>query len=370
MLRSKQIENELFYRIFDIAPDPILIVDAQGKIVRTNQETEHRFGYQPGELTGQKLEILVPDRYGKHHVKYRDDYTKSPVLRPMGTGRELYAKRKSGEEFPVEISLSPMPTPDGNYVIAIVRDITDRKNVERDLKNLNLELNRSNKELEEFAYIASHDLQEPLRSVAGSCQLLRRRYGDKLDKQAMEFIDFAVAGAKRMEELINDLLTYSRVSTNAKELETVALDQVIQDVISNLRTAISDSGAEVTSDPLPSMKLDPWQVGQLFQNLIANSLKFHGTESPKVHISAVETSGTWEFAVRDNGIGIDPKYFDRIFVVFKRLHSRDEYPGTGIGLASCKKIVERHGGTIWVESTVGRGTTFRFTLSPPLRNRT
>ncbi len=361
-MNPNEVDNDLFRKIFDVAPDPILIVNRAGGIVLANKETERVFGYLSSELEGKKIDILVPEKYRHGHEQMRESFHESPSLRPMGFGRNLHAMRKDGTELPVEISLSPLESQNKFLVIAIVRDISQRKQVEAQLKIANKELSRSNKELEEFAYIASHDLQEPLRSVAGSCQLLKRRYADKLDASAMEFIEFAVAGAKRMEELINDLLSYSRVSTKAKEPVIVDMNKVLANVLDNLRTAINDSNAEVTSSKLPTVAIDEWQVYQLYQNLIANSLKFKSNDQPKIHISATEEQGRWHFTVSDNGIGIDSKYFDRIFEVFKRLHTRDQYPGTGIGLASCKKIVERHGGEIWLESVVGEGTTFHFTL--------
>lgn len=361
-MENIQINTELFRRIFDVAPDPILVIDQHGRIVLVNHETERQFGYKDEELLGQKIEVLIPERYRGSHVAYREGYGGAPTVRPMGSGRELFALRKDGSEFPVEISLSPMESPNDLLVIGIIRDITLRKNVEKELTQAVRELGRSNKELEEFAYVASHDLQEPLRSVAGACQLLQRRYSEKLDASALEFIDFAVSGAKRMEELINDLLAYSRVSTKAREPILTDLNKVCADVLENLRSAIHDTQAVITKDQLPTMAVDPWQVSQLFQNLIANALKFRGKAAPHIHIGAVAETNVWHFSVKDNGIGINPKYFDRIFVVFKRLHTRDQYPGTGIGLASCKKIVERHGGSIWVESAEGKGTTFHFTL--------
>lgn len=357
-----EIKSELFKKLFDVAPDPILIINRGGSITLVNSETERQFGYSADELIGKPLEMLMPERYRSKHAGLRDQYCVSPQLRPMGSGRELFALKKNGDEMPVEISLSPMESPEGLLVIGIIRDISARKAIERELKQANLELARSNKDLEEFAYIASHDLQEPLRSVAGSCQILRRRYSDKLDPAAQEFIDFAIGGAKHMEELINDLLTYSKVSTKAKESSATDLNKVLAGVLDSLRMSISETNAVITSDQLPTIQVDQWQIKQLFQNLIANALKFHGETTPKIHIGAVRDSSNWIFSIRDNGIGIDPKYFDRIFVVFKRLHDRDEYPGTGIGLASCKKIVERHAGKIWLESTVGQGTTFYFTL--------
>ncbi len=361
-MEVQEVNSKLFRKLFDVAPDPILIIDKDGSIVLANNETERVFGYTVNELTGKKIEILVPARHRGGHEQLRGDFHKEPSLRPMGSGRDLHALRKNGTEIPVEISLSPLEVRNKCLVIAIIRDISERKRAEAELKIANKELSRSNKDLEDFAYIASHDLQEPLRSVAGSCQLLKRRYADKLDASALEFIDFAVAGAKRMEELINDLLSYSRVSTKAKEPKIVDMNKVLSNVLDNLRTAISDAGAKVTSSELPTLAIDEWQVYQLLQNLIANALKFKSNDVPKIHISATQEQGQWHFSVSDNGIGIESKYFDRIFEVFKRLHTRDQYPGTGIGLASCKKIVERHGGEIWLESVVGEGTTFHFTL--------
>ena len=362
MTRLEGTDHELFRQLFDVAPDPILIIDGTGTIVLANEETGRKFGYSAAELVGQKMEILVPERFRANHIHYRQGYCESPALRPMGTGRELYARKYDGTEFPVEISLSPLKSQSISLVIGIIRDITDRKITEKELQRANLELARSNSELEEFAYIASHDLQEPLRSVAGACQLLRRRYKDKLDPSAHEFIDFAVAGTKRMEELINDLLAYSRVATKGKDPELSNLNQVLKTVTDNLRSSISSTNAVITADNLPIIAVDPWQITQLFQNIIANALKFRRDETPEIHVSAKSEDNHWHFAIKDNGIGIDPKYFDRIFEVFKRLHNQDRYPGTGIGLASCKKIVERHGGRIWVESEIGQGTTFHFTI--------
>ncbi len=230
------------------------------------------------------------------------------------------------------------------------------------LHRMTEDLVRSNKELEQFAYVASHDLKEPLRMVTSYVQLLSQRYRDKLDQDANEFIDFAANGATHMYQLINDLLAYSRVGTRGNPFELVDCEEVFHKSISNLKVAVEESGAEVTHDPLPKIVADFAQLEQLFQNLIGNGIKFHGEESPRVHVSASPNGDHWVFSVRDNGIGIDPEYKDRIFVIFQRLHGKDRYPGTGIGLAVCKKIVERHGGRIWVESEPGKGATFYFTL--------
>jgi light-regulated signal transduction histidine kinase (bacteriophytochrome) len=224
-----------------------------------------------------------------------------------------------------------------------------------------IDLERSNKDLEQFAYVASHDLQEPLRMVSSYTQLLAQRYEGQLDEKAKKYIDYAVDGAVRMQRLINDLLTYSRVSTRGKPLEPIDASSVLGETIGNLYAAIQESRAIVTNDDLPTVRADAGQLLQVFQNLIANAIKFHGTDSPRIHVSARDAGHEWIFSVRDNGIGIDPQYKESLFVIFRRLHTRQEYPGTGIGLAVCKRIVERHGGRIWFESEPGKGTTFFFT---------
>jgi len=260
--------------------------------------------------------------------------------------------------------LSPLASVEGTLVTAAVRDITTRKKAEASLLEKVEELNRSNEELGQFAYIASHDLQEPLRMVASYTQLLSRRYKGKLDSDADEFIAFAVDGASRMQRLIQDLLAYSRVGTKGKELLDTSGEEALQHALVNLRGAIEASGAQVTHDALPDVLADEMQLIQLFQNLVGNAIKYQRAETPRVHISAVRKDGKeWIFSVQDNGLGIDSQYFEKIFGMFQRLHKREEFAGTGIGLAICKKIAERHGGTITVESQVGQGSTFRFALA-------
>jgi signal transduction histidine kinase len=237
-----------------------------------------------------------------------------------------------------------------------------RKLAHEALENQARELSRSNEELQQFAYVASHDLQEPLRMVVSYMQLIERRYKDKLDESGREFIDFAVDGASRMQELIQSLLTYSRVGTKGNPFAPTELTKVLERAQFNLRMAIDEASATITHDALPEIQGDAIQLVQLFQNLLGNAIKFRGAAPTTVHISVTEQEHDWLFSVRDSGIGFDPQYAERIFIIFQRLQGRDEYPGTGIGLAVCKKIVQRHGGDIWAESQIGQGAIFRFTI--------
>jgi light-regulated signal transduction histidine kinase (bacteriophytochrome) len=259
--------------------------------------------------------------------------------------------------------LSPLESPEGILVTAAIRDITERKKSEERLVKTVGELKRSNDELQQFAYVASHDLQEPLRMVASYTQLLAKRYIGRLDSDADEFIAYAVDGSNRMQGLIRDLLAYSRAGTNGKDLHQISSEKALKDALANLRATIQESGALVTHDSLPVITTDDTQLTQVFQNLVGNAVKYRSAEVPRVHVSATKNgSKEWIFSVRDNGLGIDPQYFERIFVLFQRLHGREEFKGTGIGLTICKKIVERLGGRIWVESQPEKGSTFYFAL--------
>jgi light-regulated signal transduction histidine kinase (bacteriophytochrome) len=248
------------------------------------------------------------------------------------------------------------------HAILAMSNITVRKQAEEALRRTAEDLARSNEDLGQFAYVASHDLQEPLRMVSGFVQLLQKKYGGRLDADADEFIGHAVDGAKRMQTLINDLLAYSRAGARSWAPVTTDAGEALRKALDNLRTSVAEASAEVTHGELPSVLADSGQLAQLFQNLIGNALKFRSAAPPKIHVDACRRDGHWQFSVRDNGIGIASEFQNRIFLIFQRLHTRKQYPGTGIGLAICKKIVDRHGGQIWVESQPGQGTTFHFTL--------
>jgi chemotaxis family two-component system sensor kinase Cph1 len=287
----------------------------------------------------------------------------------MATGEPLIGKLEiqrapDGTDRWLSTTKVPIRDQDGEVigVAGISRDVSDRIQFEERLRSTAEELARSNEELQQFAYVASHDLQEPLRMVASYTQLLARRYRDRLDQDGLDFINYAVDGATRMQGLIQDLLAYSRVGTRAGAFEPTQLTAAVDRALANLHAAIQETGAEITRDPLPQVMGDVSQLTQLFQNLLGNAIKFRGAETPRIHVSAKRTGSEWTVSVKDNGIGIEPQYAERIFVIFQRLHGKGEYPGTGIGLAICKKIVARHGGRIWVESTPGEGAEVLFTL--------
>ena len=361
---SESQESEAKYRgLLEAAPDAMVVVDQGGKIVLLNLQAERQFGYSRDELVGQRVTNIIPEGFAERLVADGTRSAAEALAQQIGTGIELTGRRKDGSDFPIEIMLSPLENAEGTLVTAAIRNITERKQSEVRLVNTMGELKSSNDELQQFAYVASHDLQEPLRMVASYTQLLSQRYKGRLDSDADEFIAYAVDGSNRMQALIRDLLTYSRAGTNGKDLQQISSSSALEEALTNLRATIEESGAVVTQDSLPAVTVDETQLTQVFQNLVGNAVKYRTAETPRVHVSAASNSShEWIFSVKDNGLGIDPQHFQRIFVIFQRLHGREEFKGTGIGLSICKKIVERLGGKIWVESQPEKGSTFYFTL--------
>jgi len=407
-VETLRLSDARYRRLFETAQDGILILDAEtGQVVDANPFLKELLGYSQEEFLGRKLWEIGPFK--------GEDASKSAFAELQVTDRLHYEglplETKDGRRVEVEFISNAYLVDGTRFIHCNIRDITERMrvnqaleaankelayqveekgkradelaliNLERQTANkelafqveekgkradelalINAELARSNAELEQFAYVATHDLQEPLRSVASCVLLLQRRYEGQLDERAQEFITHAVDGTKRMETLISDLLAYSRISTHAMPFAPTDCEVVLREALANLTVAIAESGAVVTHDGLPTVSGDATQLTQLFQNLIGNAVKFRGERLSRIHIGAVSQDGEWRFSVADNGIGVQPQYFERVFMVFQRLHTRKKYQGTGIGLAICKKVVERHGGRIWVESQPGEGAAFCFTI--------
>ena len=359
----KQAEEEIrraaqeWKTTFASITDMVSIHDKDGKLLRVNKAFANVFGAEPEELIGKACYEVV------HGTK--KPWPECPMKQMLETKKpvvsEFFEPRLG---IHLEVSGSPILNKEGEFVafVHVTKDITERKRMEEELKQTLAELERSNAELEEFAYVASHDLQEPLRMVASYLQLIERRYKNRLDKDADEFIAFAVDGATRMQKMINKVLLYSRIGKQSKPLRPIDCEDILDQVVANLAASIQESGVIVTRDPLPTVMANDALLIELFQNLIGNAVKFRGKKLPGIHIKAEKKGSDWVFSVRDNGIGVDPRHAERIFQIFQRLHGRNKYPGTGIGLAVCKKIVERFGGRIWVESETGKGSTFYFTI--------
>lgn len=362
MTQALRRSQQALQALADTANDAIVAAGGDGRIRYVNAAAERCFGHAAADLVGEDLVVLMPERYREAHRQGLARFVAGGEPQVIGRSVELAGLRRDGSEFPLEISIGHWRADDGDNFTAIVRDITQRREAEHQLETQRRELARSNTDLEQFAYVASHDLQEPLRMVASYVQLLARRYKGKLDQDADDFIGFAVDGALRMQQLIDDLLAYSRVTSRAEAEREIEAGECLAAALRNLSARVAETGAQIQSGPLPVVRMDPLQLCQLLQNLVGNALKFCGEQRPQVHIDAEREGDFWHFRVRDNGIGLDPQYAERIFVIFQRLHGRQQYSGTGIGLAICKKIVERCGGRIWVESRPGQGATFHFTL--------
>lgn len=386
--------------LIEMSDDAIIVLELDGRIESWNEGAERLYSYSQSEIISENIHEILNTIFPVPWPQFR-----SQLLKQGMWEGELIHQTKNGQEVIVYSRLQLNTRKDcSKVVLQIDRDITERKHAEKnqlrmleheqqltqelsaaneelqatteELKTSNEELvvaqenlresidklKTSNRELEQFAYVASHDIQEPLRMVSSFTQLLEHRYKNKLDANADEYIEFIVDGAKRMKDLIDDLLAFSRLNTEAREFEIILMELTLDDVLINLKPQIKENKAQINHDALPKIMADRSQITQLLQNLISNAIKFHGDEQPHIHISADESENEWTISVRDNGIGIDPDYQEQIFSIFKRLHTRQEYDGTGIGLAICKRIVSRHEGRIWVDSEEGKGSTFYFTI--------
>jgi PAS domain S-box-containing protein len=367
-ISERKKAEERFRLVVESAPNAMLLVNSSGNITLVNTQSEKLFGYTRSELIGSKLEMLIPQRFRTHHPSHRTQFFQKPEPRSMGAGRDLFGLKKDGTEVQVEIGLNPIETIEGSMVLASIIDITERKVQEQTLKR-QVELETKNVELEQFAYIASHDLQAPLRTITNYMQVFEEDYFSVLDANGRNHLKRVNNSIERMSVLIKALLDFSRLGRDAR-LNYVDCGKIIADVIADIEEIIKAKQAVVIVGEMPHINVYEMEMRQLFQNLISNAIKFGKPEVPPViNIRCEKTKDKWTFFINDNGIGIAPNHFDRIFYIFQRLNQADEYEGYGIGLANCKKIVELHKGEILLESVLGEGTTFNFTISNLLSNQ-
>lgn len=376
-LRSSE---ERFRRLLESAPDGIVTVDGEGRILMANEQVEKLSGYSRPELIGNRVEMLVPQRVRDVHVHHRQGYMAHPRTRPMGVGLDLYLQRKDGSEMPVEISLSPMQTAQGRVVMAILRDITERRKAQQAIRQLNADLERranelqaANQELEAFAYSVSHDLRAPLRGVDAYAKILLESQRDKLDEDGRFVLNQVVESAQEMGRLIDDLLAFSRMGRREMLLGTVDMDDLVRSVCQELARAHPDRHLDFEIAPLPPAQGDQAMIREVLRNLLGNAVKFTTVrEAARIEVSALsgeQAGGDREvgqdsvvYRVRDNGVGFDPHYRHKLFRVFQRLHTTAQFEGTGVGLALVKRIIDRHGGHVWAEGELDRGAAFYFSL--------
>lgn len=366
--RKQKLAELHFKSVIESAPNAFIISDETGTITLINEQTEKIFGYTKEELVGQKIDLLVPTKFRHCHPKNRHAYHSAPTVRYFGAGRDLHGMRKDGTEFPVEIGLNPLTTADSTLILASVIDITKRKEQEATINQQVLELQNKNEELEQFNYIASHDLQEPLRTVNNFIKIIEEDHGKELNPEIKLYLEHIDLATKRMSMLVRSLLDFARLGKN-RQLVYIDCNDILKDVVSDLNGLISASGAEVRYGVMPHLYAYRLELRLVFQNLINNAIKFRKNDIPPIiKIHCHEEKNYYEFWVSDNGIGINPRYFERIFQIFKSLHKEGHFEGHGIGLAHCYKIVGLHMGKIWVESEPGEGSTFKFTISKFIDN--
>ncbi len=347
--------------LLDTLREPLLVLDGALRVKMANRSFYRTFRLKPAETENKLIYELGDGQWNipKLRVLLEEISSGDTQVEDFEVERDFAG---IGLRFMVLNARRIQPKTGQAMILLAIEDISERKKIERALQLHAKELERSNRDLEQFAYVASHDLQEPLRVITSFTQLLAKRYKGKLDSDADEFVAYIVDGTARMYSLINDLLAYARLGSHEAEFTPTDCEAILADAVSNLASAIEENGATVTHDPLPTVMADKDQLIRLFQNLLSNAIKFRAVDPPVVHVSARRNENEWLFSVRDNGIGIDPEHFEHVFLIFKRLHGRSEYSGTGVGLAICRKIVEHHGGKIWIESQAGNGSTFYFTM--------
>ena len=379
--------NDEFRRALDAAPDAIVLVERTGQMILVNSETEHLFGYVERELLGQPIEVLVPTRLRAGHAGHRDRYFADPHRRPMGSGLELAGRRKDGTEFPVEVSLSPLELGNESFAMAAIRDISERQRLERirremrerrraarEIRRLNSELElrvaertaqleAANLELEGFTYSVSHDLRAPLRQIDGFSRLLSEAAGADLSPQAQHYLQRIVDGTRHMGRLIDDLLNLAQVGRQALQPRLTDLNEIIEHVIRDLQSEATPREIAWIVNPLPAARCDPGLIRIVFTNLIANAVKYTRPRDPaRIEIGSTVLDGRTVVYIRDNGVGFDMQYADKLFGVFQRLHAAQEFEGTGVGLATVRRIIHKHAGEIWADSAPDAGATFYFTL--------
>jgi PAS domain S-box-containing protein len=369
-ITDRKRAEQNFRALLESAPDGMVVVDQEGVIQLVNSQTEKLFGYDRAELIGQPVEVLVPKRFRKKHANHREGYYIEHPARPMGIGLDLYGLRKNGSEFPIEISLSPLETEGGLLVSAAIRDVTQRKEIEADIQKLNEDLKQraaqleaANRELESFSYSVSHDLRAPLRSIDGFSHAVLEDYGEQLPPEARNYLERARAAAQRMAVLIDDLLNLSRVTRAALQPRFINLSAMVEEIIGALKEAQPERQARFSITPDLMVEADPHLMHIALNNLLNNAWKFTSKrERTEIEFGQMNKVKARTFFIRDNGVGFDMAYADKLFGVFQRLHGVTEFPGTGVGLATVQRIINIHGGQVWAEGAEGKGATFYFTL--------